>query len=138
MEQEQKSKKGRKPGIYELAADIRERIAEMHKEGMSLLEIAEKLTEENVETARNAKWHEATIKVILNQMGLETGRYKVPEDTKEKILDLHKQGHSTYRIALILTEEGVPNSRGKPKWYPRTVGRIINRKLTPTSSRKPR
>ncbi|MBU1218762.1 recombinase family protein [Myxococcota bacterium] len=137
MDQKEKvTKKGRKPGIYELEQEIRDRIAGMHSEGMSLLEIAEKLTEDGVPTARSAKWHEATIKVILNQMGLETGRYKVPQDTKDKILDLHKQGHSTYRIALLLTEEGVPNSRGKPKWYPRTVGRIINRLLNPIGGKK--
>ena len=117
--------RGRARGSYEISTELRRRIAEMHEAGSSLKEIARTFNDEGIPAARGGQWSQSTIRAALNQMGKDTGRFRIVKDVKELILKTHRDGLSAYRIAQELENQNVPNSRGEVKWYPRTVGRIV-------------
>ena len=51
--------------------DSRARIVEMHQEGLSLREIARRLEEEGLKTARGGKWHACTVSSLLRSERLD-------------------------------------------------------------------
>ncbi len=122
-----KVQRGRTPGSYEVSEELRERIVKMYKSGMTLLDIAMKLTEEGTPTARGRKWYQGTIRTILHQMGVSTGRYKVPDFIRDIIMEMHDQGMGYNQIAKFLTEQGFKNTRGKQRWHASTVSRIVRK-----------
>ena len=121
--------RGRTPGSYEVPDEVRKRISEMYQEGSTLLEIANQLTDEGVPTARGRKWYQGTMRAILHQMGISTGRFKVPSFIREIILEMYQQGMGYNRIAAFLTEQGFKNTRGEKRWHASTISRIVRRQL---------
>ena len=121
------AQRGRSPGSYEVSIDLRKRIVKMYKSGLTLLDIALKLTEEGTPTARDRKWYQGTIRTILHQMGVSTGRYKVPDFIRDIIMEMHHQGMGYNQIAKFLTEQGFKNTRGKKRWHASTVSRIVRK-----------
>jgi Recombinase len=119
--------RGRTVGSYEVSDELRQRIVKMYKSGLTLLDIALKLTEEGTPTARGRKWYQGTIRTILHQMGVSTGRYKVPDFIRDIIIEMHSQGSGYNQIAKFLTEQGFKNTRGKKRWHASTVSRIIRK-----------
>lgn len=51
----------------------------------------------------------------------------VPADVAAHIVRLRRRGHSYYRIAQLLTKQGVATAHGAPRWRHDTVQAIIER-----------
>ena len=56
----------------ELAPAVRARIADEHARGDSLRAIADRLTTEQVPTARGGRWHASTIRGVLHSLALDS------------------------------------------------------------------
>lgn len=55
----------------QLPQQVRERIAQLHAEGLSLRGIAGQLTAEGVPTATGAQWHASTVRKVLGSLQLD-------------------------------------------------------------------
>lgn len=54
-----------------LAAETRERVAALRGEGLTLQQVADRLTSEGVRTARGGQWHPSTVAGVLRSLELD-------------------------------------------------------------------
>jgi DNA invertase Pin-like site-specific DNA recombinase len=60
--------------------------------------------------------------------GVKLGRrIVVPADVEARIMRLRRRGHSHYRIAQLLTKQGVATAHGAPWWRHNAVQAIVDR-----------
>jgi hypothetical protein len=114
--------------------------------GMGLSEIGETLTNEGVLTPNGGRWWPATVRKALQNLAdtpddpradkarqalsahgkrkteaVYQGRRKTDEAILDRIVSMRRSGTALHEIADILTEEGVPTTRGGRRWWQSTV-----------------
>jgi DNA invertase Pin-like site-specific DNA recombinase len=63
---------------------------------------------------------------VLQLQGVQLGRPSVvPVPVIARIVDLHRAGWSSARIARALDEDGVPTAHGGRRWWPATVRAVL-------------
>lgn len=72
---------------------------------------------------------------VLQQQGVRLGRPPVvPSDVLRRIVDLHRDGLSSVRIARILEDDEVPTAHGGRQWWPATVRAVLRSQAAHSSS----
>lgn len=96
------------------------RARELNAQGLSLRDIAERLTKERHIPQRAKEWHAATVRSLLRRPVGE-----VRKSAAEVARELRNGGASLRQIGRALTEQGYTPPRGG-RWHPATVMHLLD------------
>ena len=97
------------------------RARELQAQGLSLREIAERLTKERHIPGRSKHWHAATVRSLLRRPVGPDARKSAAEVARL----LRDGGASLRKIGRALTEQGYTPPRGG-RWHPATVMHLLD------------
>jgi DNA invertase Pin-like site-specific DNA recombinase len=109
-------------------------IRELHTQNLTVIEIQEHLAAGKTSTAQKVEITVGRLYTILRKLGIKPNRFTVDYLlSKQKALELNREGQSLKSIARQFNEEGIKSASGKP-WTDQMVYGLVRRhfkKLTP-------